>query len=99
MFFVNKEANREVVYGSKPYTAYESALQKLHPKASKRNYNKDWQMIFSKYGTLTAKEFSELTETPRRETEPFLNKLVNQEKLEKSITKNGSIWKMKSSSF
>lgn len=87
MFFVNKEGNRAVVYGSKPYTAYESALQELHPKASKRNYNKDWQMIFSKYGTLTAKEFSELTETPRRETEPFLNKLVNQESLKKASQK------------
>ena len=52
-------------------------------------------MLFSKYPSLTAKEFSELSGTPRRESEKQLNELVAKGKLEKLTTKNGSIWTVK----
>ena len=90
MFFVDDSGNKEMVYGSRPYPFYEMAILKLNPNAAK-----NWETLFSKYSTLTAKEFSELSGTPRNESENVLNELVSKGNLEKHTTKNGSIWKRK----
>lgn len=95
MFFVNDEGNREVVYGSKPYSSYENSLLKLFPKAHKSDYKKDWQTLFAKYHSLTAKEFSELSNSPRINAEKALDELVAKGHLEKQTTKNGSIWTLR----
>lgn len=96
IFFTNNAGLKEMVYGSKPYTFYESAVQKLNPSASKTAYDKDWESLFLKYYSLTAKEYSELSGTARKESEAFLNELVEKGKLEKRTTKNGAMWKYKS---
>ena len=95
MFFFDRSGNREVLYGSKPYVLYEKALLKLHP-AARYEYGKNWEALFSTYPSLTAKEFSELSETPRAESEKVLDELVMQGNLEKYATKNGSMWTVKS---
>ena len=61
LFFLDNAGNKEIVYGSKPYAFYEMAILKLHHAATKSEYNKDWKTLFSKYQSLTAKEFSELS--------------------------------------
>jgi hypothetical protein len=81
-----------MVYGSKPYAFYETAVLKLHPTVMKSEYSKTWEALFSKYISLTAKEFSELSGTPRVDSEKLLNDLVTKRHLEKLTTKNGSIW-------
>ena len=95
MFFTDKAGNKEVVYGSKPYNAYENALYKLLPAASKTGYDKSWKSVFSTYPTLTAKEFAELTSTGRAESELLLNDLTKKGVLQKMTTKNGSLWNIK----
>lgn len=95
IFFIDATGQKETVYGSKPYVFYESAILKLHSKATKSEYYKNWEVLFSKYPSLTAKEFSELSGTPRAESEKQLNELVAKDKLEKLTTKNGSIWTVK----
>ena len=95
VFFVDDSGNKEIVYGSRPYVFYEMAILKLNPNAIKREYSKNWETLFSKYPTLTAKEFSELSGTPRDESEKQLNELAVEGNLEKHTTKNGSIWKAK----
>lgn len=95
MFFVDEKGNKEFVYGSKPYSFYEVAVLKLAPNARKSEYNKSWEELFAKYQTLTVKEFSELSGTPRNDSDKILNELVEKGKLEKLTTKNGSIWKRK----
>lgn len=92
MFFVNDAGAKEVVYGSKPYDMYESAVLKLYPKAIKVGYGKTAEELFVTYSSLTAKEFSELSGKSRAESEQILNQLTEQGKLEKFTTKNGSIW-------
>ena len=92
MFFIDPTGQKEIVYGSKPYSTFETALLKLYPKASKTNYNKTWISVFSKYSSLTAKEFADLTGTTRNESENILNDLATQGQLEKLTTKNGAIW-------
>lgn len=94
MFFMDNSGNKEVVFGSKPYAFYEIAVLKLHEVATKNQYPKDWESLFAKYNTLTAKEFSELSGINRIESENVLNELANNGKLEKFTTKNGSIWKL-----
>tara|TARA_R110002072_G_scaffold302858_1_gene489198 strand:+ start:186 stop:1181 length:996 start_codon:yes stop_codon:yes gene_type:complete len=94
MFFVDDKGNKEFVYGSKPYSFYEVAVLKLAPTATKIEYKKSWEELFAKYSTLTAKEFAELSGTPRKESEQFLDELDAKGKLKKLTTKNGSIWKL-----
>lgn len=92
MFFFDNSGNKETVYGSKPYAYYEMAVLKLNPNAVKSEYKKDWETLFSKYQSLTAKEFSELSGMPRNESETLLNELSDKLRLKKLTTKNGAIW-------
>jgi putative protein-disulfide isomerase len=95
MFFVDHSGNKEIVYGSKPYAFYETALLKLNLDATKSEFRKNWETLFSRYSSLTAREFAELSETPRKESEVLLNELTHLGALEKLTTKNGSIWRKK----
>lgn len=95
LFFSDAKGTTEFVYGTKPYSFYEVAVLKLSPSATKREYNKSWKALFSKYPTLTAKEFSVLSERPRIESEEILEELTAKEELVKRATKNGGIWKSK----
>lgn len=94
MFFIDKANRKEIVYGAKPYRAFENTILKLFPKVVKANYDKAWNFVFSKYRTLTVKEFSELTEITRNQSEEVLNELTVSNKLYKFTTKNGAIWKI-----
>ncbi|WP_300601278.1 ClpXP adapter SpxH family protein [Niabella sp.] len=92
MFFIDPPGNREMVYGTKPYSVYETAVLKLHPAAARTTYDKNWAALFSKYASLTAKEFSILAEVSRKDSEDELNERSAKGDLEKQTTKNGSIW-------
>lgn len=96
MFFTNDAGSKEIVYGSKPYAFYETAILKVNSDTQKSEYSKNWESLFAKYSSLTAKEYSELSGTPRRESEQLLNDLSVKGNLEKLTTKNGSIWTLKS---
>lgn len=91
--FITDNAGRvEMVYGSKPYETYEAALLKLLPHASKAKYSHHADSLFAVYPTMTAKEFSVLSNVPRSQAEIKLDELYQQGKLDKLVTKNGSIW-------
>ncbi len=95
IFVIDDADNKEIVYGARPYAFYEMAILKSKPNAVKSEYSKTWEALFEKYPTLTAKEFSELSGIPRKESENVLNGLSDEGRLEKLTTKNGSIWKRK----
>lgn len=95
MIFISTTGEKETIYGSKPYAFYETAVLKLHESATKKEYNKNWEVLFSQYPSLTAKEYSELSGTPRAESEKQLNDLVTKGILEKFTTKNGALWTIK----
>lgn len=98
IFFLDDSGNKEIIYGTKPYAFYETAVLKLDEHTPKNEYSKDWETLFSKYHSLTAKEFSVLSGTPRGESEKLLNELSDKEMLEKMTTKNGAIWQQKNTS-
>lgn len=95
MFFVNDREERELVYGSRPYPFFETAILKLVPNAPKVDYDTDWKTLFATYGSLTAREFTELSGVKRAESEEVLDELTAAGKLEKHTTKNGSLWTIK----
>ncbi len=95
IFFIDAAGNEELVYGTKPYAFYEIAVLKSNPGVIKSEYGKDWETLFAKYDTLTAREYSELSGVPRNESEKQLNELSGKGILEKLSTKNGGIWKRK----
>lgn len=95
MFFSDATGKRLMIYGAKPYSVFENALLNLLPNASKTSYDKTWKFVFSKYHSLTAREFSDLTGILRNESEKHLDNLVANGNLEKWITKNGAIWMLK----
>ncbi|EGV42486.1 DsbA family protein [Bizionia argentinensis JUB59] len=95
IFFIDEAGNKETVYGTRPYAFYEMAILKLNPNAIKSEYSKNWESLFSIYPSLTAKEYAELSGTPRTESEAVLNELSDKGVLEKLTTKNGSIWTIK----
>lgn len=95
IFVADDIGNKEIVYGARPYAFYEMAILKINPNITKSEYSKSWEKLFAIYPTLTAKEFSELSGTPRKESENVLNELVAKGNLEKHTIKNGSIWTIK----
>ena len=95
IFFIDDAGNKETVYGARPYAFYEMAILKLNPNAIKAEYSKNWESLFAIYPTLTAKEYTELSGTPRNESETFLNDLSDKGALDKLTTKNGSMWAIK----
>lgn len=98
MFFLDNSGDKEKVYGTKPYPFYEMAILKLNPSVTKKEYSKNWETLFAKYQSLTAKEFSELSGTPRQESEKLLNELSGTGNLDKLTTKNGAMWQRNNTS-
>ena len=92
IFFVDSSANQERVYGSKPYSVYENAIAKLHPTAKKYKYETGWNSLFSKYPSLTTREFAELSGMARKDSDTYLQTLYEKGHLQKLETKNGILW-------
>jgi hypothetical protein len=65
------------------------------PAITKTNYNTSWKSLFTKYKTLTAKEFSILSGIERKQVEIILDSIVQSQNLTKYSSKNGSIWQLK----
>lgn len=97
LFFIDSLNNQQMVYGFKPYTEFVNAVTKTFAGAVKSNYEKDWKNLFEKYPTLTTKEFSELSELGKAESEQLLSKLTTELKIKKTSSRNGDIWSLKNS--
>ncbi|HFK5504247.1 dithiol-disulfide isomerase [Elizabethkingia anophelis] len=97
IFIQNKSGERETIYGTKPYSFFETVILNLSSDVTKEQYNKNQEALFSKYNSLTAREYSELSGISRNESEKQLNELTDKGFLEKLMTKNGSLWIRKSS--
>lgn len=93
LFFANDSGQSEILYGAKPYSSFESAVHKLDASIEKQSFADDWKTLFSKHNSLTAKEFALLSNTPRKDCEAALDKLVNEGALKKIETKNGDLWR------
>lgn len=95
IFFYDEQNNQTLVYGSKPYEAYETVVQKIVPKSIKKPIDATGDNLFRIYPTLTLKEFAVLGNVSKAVAETGLKELENAGKVERSESKNGPIWKRK----
>lgn len=92
LFFTDADNNQALVYGFRPYDAYEETIKKFVPDAQKKVYNHSPLGVFSYFETLMTKEFAVLTETDLKSAEKTLNGLVDEGKLKNFKSKNGVLW-------
>ncbi len=92
VFFIDSSNNRELVYGSRPYEVYEFVVQKLYPEAKKQEYDQTAAGLFQTFKTLTAKEFSILSNTNRNVSGALLESDVASGLLKSTATKNGNLY-------
>ncbi len=92
LYFMGKDGKQVVINGYKPYKAFEDAVLKCAPTATKTDYEKDWQNLFGHYKTLTRKEYAELSNVSVAAAEKKLNNLTQDNKLQTIISKNGDLW-------
>lgn len=92
LLFNDGDGNAEKVYGVKPYALFEQALLKMMPGAQKKTYKKDWESLFGKFASLSAKEFAVLTDISYQEAIQQLTSLQKEGKLQVIETKNGDVW-------
>lgn len=88
--------NTERVYGVKPYASFEAGIQNVLPGVQKATYAKDWKSLFSKYPTLTLREYAELSNTSFQQAEQQLTTLVKENQLTVLNTKNGALYLFRS---
>lgn len=92
LFFTDAAGTRERVYGTKPYAVYENTLRGLLPAAARTSIDPEWEKLFGQFPTLTSREFSELSQTERAQSEALLQTLTDAGHLSRLVTKNGSLW-------
>lgn len=92
MFFIDDQGKQEKVYGRKSYDVYENVINTLYPSVTKHIFNNSWSALFSKYPTLTTREFAELSGTTRVEALQELQDLYDRGLLKKLEIKNGILW-------
>ena len=97
IFFRNEDDNHLRVYGVKPYEHLVQTLLLLYPDAKKSKVDFSVDQVFSHYPTLTTKEFAVITSRTIEDAEDLLTVLFDKGELERYSSKNGSIWRKKTS--
>lgn len=90
-FFDDKEL-KSIVYGSRPYSDYESAILQTYAGAIKKTYSKDVLSIVQLFGSITIKEVSVLCEIDMKQAESSLIDLENKGILAKIVSRKGNLW-------
>ncbi len=95
IFVTSRSGASESIYGAKPYEAYGAAIHKVYKGANRQEYATDWNSLFNKYPSLTAREYAELSNITILQAGMALQNLVAQGELTQLNTKNGSLWMKK----
>ena len=95
MFFSNENGERQLVYGSRPYSTFEDAVKKLAPELEPAPLPTTMEELFDHHGSWTAQEAAVVLGISHDEAREMLTKAEQQGKLSAIHTRNGSIWRMK----
>lgn len=96
IFFSDKEGNQLTLYGVKPYEAFENAVLKVFPVATKKRANLSAdEALFSYYTTLTVKEYAVIKEISWQDAEQRLEQLFALGKVDKQVIKTGALYLIK----
>lgn len=92
LFFTDADNNQALVYGFRPYEAYEETIKKFVPDAQRKAYDHSPLGVFASFNTLMTKEFAVLTGTDFESAEKTLNGLLDEGKISNFKSKNGALW-------
>jgi len=93
LFLADADNNQLTVYGSKPYASYENALLALFPDAKKKTIKNETPLdLFEIFPTLAPKEYAVILDKSTSEATSILEKLYQQDLLDKKTIKNGSLY-------
>lgn len=97
MFFTDASDNRLMIYGAKPYQAYENAILALYPDAKKKQpvTTGNPLALFDCYPTLTAKEYAVILNHTTEVATSILDQLVQSGSLDVKTIKTGKLYKRK----
>lgn len=96
IFLSDEHGNRSTIYGFKPYSEFEAALQRTVPGIKKQEQNNDVMVYFNDYKSLTAKELSVFNNITSEAAISELNRVSGEGKLTVITTKHGNLWRLKS---
>jgi 2-polyprenyl-6-methoxyphenol hydroxylase-like FAD-dependent oxidoreductase/predicted DsbA family dithiol-disulfide isomerase len=94
-FFADPKNAEYTLKGYQPYEKYEELILKLIPGAVKEEIALSGETLFDHFPTMTDKEFSYLSNNLKETSAQILNRLFENDNIEKFETKNGNIWKNK----
>jgi predicted DsbA family dithiol-disulfide isomerase len=92
LFFRDNTGNQLMVYGFKPYEAFDGAIRQLAPETRAKAYDHQAASLFAHYPTLTDKEFASLAGCDIQEARTRLQQLAAQQQAHPFNTKNGILW-------
>jgi predicted DsbA family dithiol-disulfide isomerase len=90
IFKVNNEI-KDYLVGAQTYESFERAILKLNPLIIKKDLKLSAIEVFSKYPSITKKEFKFLTNTNDAEAELILSELLKKAAIRQLITPNGHV--------
>lgn len=91
LFFVG-DNNTETVYGFRPYSIFEKAIHKINPHVKAKPYTTKIDCLFTKYPTLTVKEYSVLATIDVAIAKKQLEDWIVKNNGKKITTKNGDLY-------
>ena len=92
LLFSDASGKHLALYGSKPYAQFEQTMKALLPEVEKKEFETSAEALFARFPTLTSQEFAILSGKSKLQAEKELNHLFEEKKLQKTSTKNGSLW-------
>lgn len=95
LFFTDESDNQLILYGVKPYEAFESAVHQVYPEAKKKAIvlSSD-RTLFEYYPTLTTKEYAVLSGISMQNATEILERLHAQGEVEKQNVTTGILYKL-----
>jgi 2-polyprenyl-6-methoxyphenol hydroxylase-like FAD-dependent oxidoreductase/predicted DsbA family dithiol-disulfide isomerase len=92
LFFRNGTPDQLAIRGYQPYENFEEVIYKLIPGAQKEKFDTDPKYLFTRFSSMTNKEFAFLTGMPKENAATILNDLHLNGKIDKYESKNGIVW-------
>ena len=94
LFFLDKNGNRRIIYGFRPYSDFETTVKNMLPTVEKAAMSKDVLVYFSGHKSLTEKELSVFMNISIEEANRILTELNNSGALTCIETRHGNLWRL-----
>lgn len=95
LVMMNDKGESVYLTGVKPYAEYVSAIRQLYPAVQPQSYDKSARTLFSRFPTMTLREYAELSQQTMADAQKDLEHLHEAKMISPLRIKNGVLWKWK----